>query len=160
MAEDVLLTKEGYEKIVAEHEELITKTRGEVAQRLKEARAFGDLSENAEYDAAKNEQAELEVRINKLEDMMRHAKIIDEDQMASGKVNIGSKVHIKEQSTGKEGEFVIVGSTEADPFQNRISNVSAVGKAIIGHKVGDVVEVDIISKNNEKKLHYEILGIN
>ena len=78
MAEEVLLTKEGYEKIVAEHEELVTKTRGEVAQRLKEARAFGDLSENAEYDAAKNEQAELEVRINKLEDMMRHAKIIEE----------------------------------------------------------------------------------
>ena len=96
MAEDVLLTKEGYEKIKAEHEELITKTRSEVAQRLKEVGAFGDLSENAEYDAAKNEQAEVEVRINKLEDMMRHAKIIDEDQ-TSGKVNLGSKVKIKKQ---------------------------------------------------------------
>ena len=159
MAEEVLLTKEGYEKIVAEHEELVTKTRGEVAQRLKEARAFGDLSEYAEYDAAKNEQAELEVRINKLEDMMRHAKIIEEDQMHGDKVNIGSKVHIKEQTTGKEGEFVIVGSTEADPFQNKISNESAVGRALIGHQVGYIVEVET-GKNADRRLQYEILSIN
>ena len=159
MAEDVLLTKEGYEKIKAEHEELITKTRSEVAQRLKEARAFGDLSENAEYDAAKNEQAEVEVRINKLEDMMRHAKIIDEDQ-TSGKVNLGSKVKIKEQSSGRKGEFIIVGSTEADLFEKKISNVSAVGKAIIGHQEGDIVEVEIKGKAREKKLHYKILSIN
>ena len=99
------------------------------------------------------------MRINKLEDMMRHAKIIEEDQMHGDKVNIGSKVHIKEQTTGKEGEFVIVGSTEADPFQSKISNESAVGRAIIGHQVGDVVEVET-GKNADRRLQYEILSIN
>ncbi|MEA4923277.1 MAG: transcription elongation factor GreA [Eubacteriaceae bacterium] len=158
MPEEVLLTKEGFEKIKAEYEELVSVTRREVAERIKEAREFGDISENAEYDAAKNEQAELEERINKLEDMMRKAKIIEEGKSARGKVNIGSKVKIKELSTKKEGEYIIVGSTEADPFANKISNESAVGKAIIGHKAGDVVEVEV--KGRETKLNYEIISIN
>lgn len=158
MTEEVLLTKEGFEKIKAEYEELVSVTRREVAARIKEAREFGDISENAEYDAAKNEQAELEERINKLEDMMRKAKIIEEGKASRGKVNIGSKVKIKELSTKKEGEYVIVGSTEADPFENRISNESAVGRAIIGHKAGEIVEVEI--KGRDTKLKYEIISIN
>lgn len=158
MTEEVLLTREGYEKIKAEYDDLVSVKRKEVAERIKEAREFGDISENAEYDAAKNEQAELEERINKLEDMMRKVKIIEEGKAARGKVNIGSKVKIREINTKKEGEFIIVGSTEADPFQNKISNESAVGKAIIGHKVGETVEVEV--KGRETKLQYEILSIN
>ena len=158
MTEEVLLTKEGYEKIKAEYEELVSVTRREVAARIKEAREFGDISENAEYDAAKNEQAELEERINKLEDMMRKAVIIDETKMAKGKVNIGSKVKIKEKKTQKEMEFIIVGSTEADPFGGKISNESAVGGALIGHKAGETVEVEV--KDREGKLYYEIISIN
>jgi len=158
MTEEVLLTKEGYEKIKAEYEELVSVTRRDVAARIKEAREFGDISENAEYDAAKNEQAELEERINKLEDMMRKAVIIDETKMAKGKVNIGSKVKIKEKKTQKEMEFIIVGSTEADPFGGKISNESAVGGALIGHKAGETVEVEV--KDREGKLYYEIISIN
>ncbi|MGI6721474.1 MAG: transcription elongation factor GreA [Anaerovoracaceae bacterium] len=157
MPEEVLLTKEGYEKIKEEHEQLVSVTRREVAERIKEARAFGDISENAEYDAAKNEQAEVEARINKLEDMMRKAKIIDEATATKGKVNIGSKIKIKELGSGREGEYTIVGSTEADPFAAKISNESAVGRAVIGHKVGDEVDVEV--KGRDNRLTYEILSI-
>jgi len=143
MAEELLLTKEGYEKIKAEHEELVSITRAEVAEKLKEARAFGDLSENAEYDAAKNEQAEVEARILKLENMMREAKIIDAAATKKDRVNVGTKVTIKNVKTNEEFIYAIVGATEADPFEGKISNDSAVGGGLLGHKTGDVVEIEI-----------------
>jgi transcription elongation factor GreA len=155
MAEEVLLTKEGYEKIKAEHEELVSVTRKEVAGRIKEAREFGDISENAEYDAAKNEQAELEERIIKLENMMRSATIIDEGKAARGKVNVGCKVKVKNVKTKKVQEFTIVGATESDPFAGKISNESAVGKGLIGHKTGEKVDIEL----PESKVKYEILSI-
>ena len=122
MTEEILLTREGYEKVVAEHDELVSVKRQEVAERIKEAISYGDISENAEYDSAKNEQAELEERILKLENMIRLAKIIDEDDISDEKVNFGLKVRVKDQKTKEVSEFVIVGATEADPFEGKIFN--------------------------------------
>ena len=155
MAEEILLTKEGYDKIVAEHEELVSVKRKEVSERLKEAISYGDISENSEYDAAKNEQAELEERIHKLETMIRKAKIINENDMPKDHVNVGLKVKVKVHETGDETEYVIVGSTEADPFEGKISNESAVGSALLGKKLGEVVEITV----PDGILHYEILDI-
>lgn len=143
MAEEMLLTKEGYEKIVAEHEELVTVRRKEIAERIKEAISYGDISENSEYDSAKNEQAELEERINKLENMMRKAKIIDESSMSSDRVGIGLKVKVEELESGEIMNFAIVGSTEADPFEGKISNESLVGAALLGKMVNEVAEVQV-----------------
>lgn len=143
MAEEMLLTKEGYDKIVAEHEELVTVRRKEVAERIKEAISYGDISENSEYDSAKNEQAELEERINKLENMMRKAKIIDESTISSDRVGIGLKVKVLEIGTEEVMEFAIVGSTEADPFKGKISNESLVGAALLGKTVNEVAEVQV-----------------
>ena len=155
MTEEVLLTKEGLEKIKEEYDRHVSVTRAEVAERIKEARSFGDLSENAEYDAAKQEQAELEERINKLESMMRNAKIIDEDSSDEGIVNIGNTVIVKEKGSKEKVKFQIVGATEADPFEGKISNESAVGKALIGNKKGDTVEVEVI----DGKITYKIMEI-
>lgn len=139
----MLLTKEGYEKIVAEHEELITVRRKEVAERIKEAISYGDISENSEYDSAKNEQAELEERINKLENMIRKAKIIDENAIPKDRVSVGLKVRVKDVETQETMEYAIVGSTEADPFAGKISNESLVGKALIGRAANDIVEISV-----------------
>ncbi|MGN0710420.1 MAG: transcription elongation factor GreA [Anaerovoracaceae bacterium] len=155
MAEEILLTQEGYDKIVAEYDELVSVRRKEVSERLKEAISYGDLSENAEYDAAKNEQAELEERIYKLESMIKKAKIIDENEMSKDHVNVGLKVKVKVQETGLEAEFSIVGSTEADPFEGKISNESAVGAGLMGQKKGEVVEIQV----PDGVMHYEILDI-
>ena len=155
MTEEVLLTKEGLEKIKEEYDRHVSVTRAEVAERIKEARSFGDLSENAEYDAAKQEQAELEERINKLESMMRNAKIIDEDSSVEGIVNIGNTVIVKEKGSKEKVKFQIVGATEADPFEGKISNESAVGKALIGNKKCDTVEVEVI----DGKITYKIMEI-
>ena len=155
MTEEVLLTKEGLEKIKEEYDRHVSVSRAEVAERIKEARSFGDLSENAEYDAAKQEQAELEERINKLESMMRNAKIIDEDSSVEGIVNIGNTVIVKEKGSKEKVKFQIVGATEADPFEGKISNESAVGKALIGNKKGDTVEVEVI----DGKITYKIMEI-
>lgn len=155
MAEEILLTKEGYDKIVEEHEELVSVRRKEVSERLKEAISYGDLSENAEYDAAKNEQAELEERIHKLETMIRKAKIIDENEISRDYVNVGLKVKIKVKETGMETEYTIVGSAEADPFEGKISNESAVGSALMGQKLGTLVEIQV----PDGIMHYEILDI-
>lgn len=141
MSEEILLTQEGYDKIVSEHEELVSVRRKEVSERLKEAISYGDLSENAEYDSAKNEQAELEERILKLENMIRKAKIINEDEMNSDRVSVGLKVKVEDTSTGDQMEFVIVGSTEADPFAGKISNESEVGRNLLGKQKGETVEI-------------------
>ncbi len=141
MAEEILLTQEGYDKIVAEHENLVAVRRKEVADRLKEAISYGDISENAEYDSAKDEQAEVEERILKLEAMIRKAKIIDENEMPKDQVSVGVKVEVENVDTGDVNEYVIVGSTEADPFAGRISNESLVGQNLLGKKIGEVVEI-------------------
>ena len=141
MAEEILLTQEGYDKIVAEHENLVAVRRKEVADRLKEAISYGDISENAEYDSAKDEQAEVEERILKLEAMIRQAKIIDEFEMPKDQVSVGLKVEVEYMESGEVAEYVIVGATEADPFEGRISNESLVGQNLLGKKVGEVVEI-------------------
>jgi len=143
MTEEVLLTKEGYEEIVAEHENLVAVRRAEVAQKLKEAIAQGDLSENADYDAAKNEQAELEERIYKLENMIRKAKIIDDSELAGDQVTVGLTVKVLDIDEDEEEEFTIVGSTEADPFEGKISNESLVGAALLGKRAGDEIHVEV-----------------
>ncbi len=157
MPEEILLTKEGYEKLVNERDELVSVKRKEISEKLKEAREFGDLSENAEYDAAKEEQAEVEERIMKLDQMLRNAKIIDDGRISTKAVNVGVKVEIKKIDDKSKKEYVIVGSTEADPFATpaRISNESAVGKALIGRKVGEKIEIQVPAGI----LRYEITAI-
>ena len=155
MAEEILLTREGYEKIVAEHEELIAVKRKEVAERIKEALSYGDISENAEYDAAKNEQAELEERIHKLENMMRKAKIIDESEAAGDRVTVGTKVKVKEMGSGEEMDFIIVGSTEADPFEGKISNESLVGAGLLDKELNEAVEIAV----PDGVVNYKIIAI-
>lgn len=155
MSEEILLTQEGYDKIVAEHEELVSVRRKEISERLKEAISYGDLSENAEYDAAKNEQAELEERILKLENMIRKATIIDEDNMASDRVRVGLTVKVLDVEENEEMEFTIVGSTEADPFEGRISNESEVGKNLLGKQKGETVQIVV----PDGLLTYKVLDI-
>lgn len=155
MNEEMLLTKEGYDKIVAEHEELVSVRRAEVAERIKEAISYGDISENAEYDSAKNEQAELEERIYTLENMIRKAKIVQEEDVKGDVVNVGLKVKVKDIDAGFEEEYSIVGATESDPFNGKISNESSVGKALIGHRVGEKVVVEV----PDGVINYEIIEI-
>ena len=154
MSEEILLTQEGYDKLEAERDQLVSVRRKEVSERLKEAISYGDLSENAEYDAAKNEQAELEEWIHKLENMLRNAKIINEDEVSGDQVNVGLKVRIKDMDSAEEQEFVIVGSTEADPFAEpaKISNESLVGKGLLGKRIGEVAEIIV----PDGILHYRI----
>ena len=141
--EEIILTQEGYDKIVAEHDELVSVKRAEVAERIKEAISYGDISENAEYDAAKNEQAELENRISYLENMMRKAKVVHDGDVKGDAVGIGLKVKVKNMDTKTSEEFSIVGATESDPFSGKITSESAVGKALMGHKKGDTVQVEV-----------------
>ena len=141
MQKDVILTPEGLEKLKAEIEYLSNEKRREVAERIKEAREFGDISENSEYDDAKNEQAMLESRIASLEDKLRSASVIDASELSNDVVRVGSVVNVKDETSGKSLQYVIVGSTEANPSENKLSNESPVGKAIMGRKKGETVEV-------------------
>ncbi len=143
MQKDVILTPEGLEKLKQEIEYLSGQKRREVAERIKEAREFGDISENSEYDDAKNEQAMLEQRIADLENKLRSATVIDASQMDADVVRVGSKVNVKDEESGKSFEYVIVGSTEADPSKGRLSNESPVGKALIGRRRNEVVSVPV-----------------
>lgn len=140
---EILLTQEGYDKLEEEVEFLKTVRRKEVAERIKVAISFGDLSENAEYDEAKNEQAQVEERIMKLENMIRKAVIIDESQIDVNIVTIGSIVKVNDVEFDEEVEYTIVGSAEADPYDGKISNESPVGKALLGRTVGDEVDVQV-----------------
>ena len=144
MQKDVILTPEGLEKLKQEIEYLSTTKRREVAERIKEARDFGDISENSEYDDAKNEQAMLEARLATLEDKLRSASVINAAELSPDVVRVGSSVVVKDDK-GKEATYTIVGSTEADPSANRLSNESPVGKALIGRKTGDEVKVSLPS---------------
>ena len=151
MTRESVITPEGLEKLKGEIETLSTTKRREVAERIKEAREFGDISENAEYDDAKNEQALLEARISQLEERLRRATVIDEKALGTDEVKFGSIVHVKDQKSGNSQKFQIVGSTEADPAEQRLSNESPIGKALIGHKRNDVVTVDV-PRGPKKKL--------
>jgi transcription elongation factor GreA len=146
---DVILTSEGLANLKAEFDELTTRRRREVAQRIKEAREFGDISENAEYDDAKNEQALLEARIAALEDKLRSATVIDASQVTNDVVGVGSVVHVKDEK-GKSVKYTIVGSAEASPTEMKLSNESPVGKALLGHKRGE--EVTITTPRGKRKL--------
>ena len=141
MEKDVILTQTGYEKLKATISELETVKRREVAERIKAAREFGDISENSEYDDAKNEQALLETRILRLKEQLRGARVIDTSDIPKDVVSIGSKVKVKYVDDGETDEYEIVGSAEADPGNRRLSNESPVGRAVLGHKKGEVVEV-------------------
>lgn len=151
----VLLTYEGIKVLEGELDNLKTVRRNEVAEKLKEARAQGDLSENAEYDAAKEEQAEIEARIAELENMLKNAVIIDTEDAKLDTVKPGCKVKLYDYSFEEEIEYLIVGSTEADPVNGKISNESPVGEALLNKKVGDEVEVDTVYGKDK----YKILNI-
>lgn len=139
---EVFLTEEGLKNLQEELDELRTVKRKEVAEKIKTALGFGDISENSEYDEAKNEQAQLEERIMKLESMIRNASIIDTEELSTDKVSLGSKVVVRDLEFDEEDEYTIVGSAETDPFKGKISNESPLGSALIGNKPGDTVEVE------------------
>ena len=143
MEKDVILPRGGLEKLELELEDLKTVKRKEVADRIKQAIGFGDLSENSEYEDAKNEQAFIEGRILTLEKMLRNVKVIEDDNVVEGEVSIGSVVKVRDIEMDEEEEYKLVGTVEADPMNNRISNESPVGRAIIGHKVGEIVDVEV-----------------
>jgi transcription elongation factor GreA len=148
---ETLITPEGLEKLQQELEELQTTKRREIAERIKEAREFGDISENAEYDDAKNEQAMIEQRISQLEERLRRSKVIDEKRVDTDEVQVGVRVHVKDQKSGDSRKFQIVGSAEANPEEQKLSNESPIGSALIGHKKGDVVTIDV-PRGPKKKL--------
>lgn len=143
MVKEVFLTEKGLQEKKDELEYLRTVTRNEVADKIRVARGFGDLSENAEYDQAKLEQAQVEERIAKLEDMIRNVKIIDEDNVDTTRIGLGSRVSLKDLDEDEIVEYIIVGTAETDPMNGKISNESPVGKALIGKKKGNKVEVHI-----------------
>ncbi len=143
MSRQSVITQEGLEKLKEEIEYLSTIKRREVAERIKEAREFGDISENAEYDDAKNEQALLEQRIAQLEERSRRSEVIDEKDIDTTEVSVGTTVHVKDQKSGDSQKFQIVGSAEADPTEQKLSNESPIGRALMGHKRGEVVSVDV-----------------
>ena len=140
--QEVILTQEGFDKLEEELNYLKTEKRTEIAERIKVARGFGDLSENSEYDEAKNAQAENEQQIVELEAKIRHAKVIDSKEIDTKTVQIGNTVKLYDEEFDEEIEYTIVGSTEVDLAENKISNESPIGKALLGRKKGEVVDVD------------------
>lgn len=153
---ETILTQQGLRKLEDELEHLKTVKRKEVAARIKASKEFGDLSENAEYEDAKNEQAFVEGRILQLEQMLRSARVIDNHDAPSDLVTVGSTVQLKDLATGETLAYMIVGSAEADPDHDKISNVSPVGKALLGRRTGDTVTVVVPAG----KLRYSVLQIN
>ena len=143
MPKDVILTPEGLQRLNEELELLSTDRRREVAERIKEAREFGDISENAEYDDAKNEQAMLESRIAALQEKLRMATVIQTEDLSTDVVQIGSVVHVKDEKTGKSVKYTIVGSAEARPEEHKLSNESPVGRALLGRKRNETVAVKV-----------------
>lgn len=151
----VILTAEGLKKLEEELEYLKSSKRGQVAERIKQAIDYGDISENSEYEDAKNEQAFVEGRIITLEKMLRNAKLIEEADIQTDVVTVGSRVLLKDLEDGSEFEYTIVGSAEADPAQSKISNESPVGKAVLGQNKGAIIEVQV----PVGKVQYQILDI-
>jgi len=143
LAREALITQEGLEKLKSEIDYLSTVKRREVAERIRDAREFGDITENSEYDDAKNEQALLEQRIARLEERLRRANVVDEKAIDTAMVSVGVRVYVKDQKSGESRKYQIVGATEADPAEQKLSNESPIGKALTGHKRGDVVTIDV-----------------
>lgn len=152
---EILLTAEGLKKLEDELDYMKNVKRREVADRIKTAIGFGDISENSEYDDAKNEQAFLEGRIAALEKDLRHVRLIDTNEIAIDQVGVGTTVRLKDLDYGDEIEYTLVGSPEANPMQGRISNESPVGKALMGRQTGATVEVEVPAGT----LRYEVLDI-
>ncbi|WP_097028556.1 transcription elongation factor GreA [Clostridium peptidivorans] len=150
-----IMTYEGVKKLEEELEYLKTVKRKEITEKIKVAISFGDLSENSEYDEAKNEQAFVEGRIMQLENMLKNASIIDESEIPADTINVGTIVKVKDFEFDEEVEYIIVGSAEADPLENKISNESPVGRALIGKKLGDLVEVAVPDGVNK----FEVLSV-
>ena len=155
MADQVMLTEEGFEKLENELEYLETEKRREVAKRIKVAREFGDISENSEYDDAKNEQAFVEGRIKEIKNMIRNAHVVKDEEVTDKKVNLGTTVVLQDLDTEEKVRYTLVGSAESDPLNYKISNESPIGKSIIGHKIGDKVTVEIPSG----EVKYKIVSI-
>ena len=142
MADEFLLTQAAVDELKEKLVEMRTTRRHEVAEKIKEAKSFGDLSENSEYDEAKSEQAKLEASIAELEYTLQHVKIIDESALGTDTVHIGSYVKVFDKEFNEEVKYQIVGFPQADPLENKLSDESPIGKGLLGHKVGDVVEVE------------------
>ncbi len=150
-----IMTYAGLKKLQEELQDLKVNQRREIAQKIKEAREQGDLSENAEYDAAKDEQRDIEARIEQIEQILKNAEVVDEDEVDLDKINIGCLVRVLDIEYNEEEEYRLVGSSEASSLQNKISNESPFGKALIGAKVGDIVEVEAPAGI----VKYEVLSI-
>jgi transcription elongation factor GreA len=151
MPRDVILTPEGLVKLKDELTHLQAEGRREVAERIKEARDFGDIAENAEYDDAKNAQAMLEAKIAQLEERIRAATVVDPSELSNDVVSVGSTVHVKDEKTGKSQKFTIVGTAEVKPGENKISNESPIGRMLLGHKRNETVSV-AVPKGPARKL--------
>ncbi len=150
-----ILTYEGLKKLENELQDLKVNQRREIAQKIKEAREQGDLSENAEYDAAKDEQRDIEARIEEIEVILKNAEVVLDEEIDLDKINIGCAVRVLDIEYGEEEEYKLVGSSEASSLQNKISNESPIGKALIGAKIGDVVEVEAPAGT----IQYKVLSI-
>ena len=155
MANKTVVTYAGLKALEDELQDLKVTKRKEIAEKLKEARAQGDLSENAEYDAAKDEQAQIEARIEEIEALLKNVEVVVESEADANKVNIGCKVKVQDMTYDEELEFQIVGSTEANSLKGKISKESPVGKALLGHEVGEVVSIETPDGDEQ----YKILGI-
>jgi len=155
-AKPIILTPEGYKKLEEELRNLKVEGRKEIAEKIKEARSYGDLSENAEYDAAKDAQAAMEQRITTIENMLKNAQIISESEVSTDTITIGSKVKLYDEEFEEEMEYTIVGSTEANPDEGRISDESPIGSAILGHKVDEIVDVTLA---NGEVIQFKVLEI-
>ena len=153
MAKETIMTSEGLKRLEDELEDLKTVKRKEIAEKIKVALSFGDLSENSEYDEAKNEQAIIEGRIAEIESQLKNVRLLDESELNNEMVHVGSLVRVKDEASGKESTYRIVGSTEADPMQGKISDESPVGKALLSHGLNESVEIEIPMG----VLHYTIL---
>ena len=150
-----LLTYQGLQKLESELQDLKVVKRKEIAQKIKEAREQGDLSENAEYDAAKDEQRDIELRIEEIEKILKNAEVVVEDEVDEGKINVGCKVKVYDYEFDEEMEFKLVGSTEANSLEGKISNESPVGQALMGKQIGDVVTVE----TQAGVMEYKVLDI-
>ena len=155
MVNTIQMTQTGYDELAKELEELKTTKRSEIAEKIKIARGYGDLSENSEYDEAKNEQGLVEGRIALLEKMLKHARVVTEAELSTDHISVGSHVRIKDED-GVEDEYDITGSTEADPMNGKISDESPIGAALIGHSVGDKVDITLPSG---AVVQYEVMEI-
>lgn len=155
MAGEIILTSAGLKELEDELEQLKTVGRKEIAEKIKVALSFGDLSENSEYDEAKSEQGKLESRINEIEEMLQNVKILDEGDLSTEIIHVGSKVELKDVSLGENVNYQIVGFAQADPDKGRISDESPVGKALLGKKKGQTVEVEVPAG----KIKFKILKI-